>query len=393
MGLSQSVPAANEAVVAAVAGGALLLLLLRRRKPAADEPESRAEVAALYIHPVKSCAPVQLDAASLDRLGFVDDRRLMVVSAEPLGGNHSFVTQRQEPRLCLVRAELSAEVVRLSAPGKPLLAVPLRPPHPQSELRVRVWSDTGLRAVDLGEAAAAWLSSFLGAGAAAGPALPLRRAGAPIDPSPALPSARQAPTRSPTGGCGSSRAPPPPSPARSTRATRHSRCAGRGAGRRWASQTDSRCCSSAPPRSRRSTARSAPWPSRCRWDASGRTLSPRAACRLRRPSGRRCEGRRRPRGLRRARPVPQEDTWRRIRIGDMVFRVVKGCSRCKITTTDQATGEQGSLVGADGAPEPLSALRAAGRGVGSEVYFGQNLAHERPPPRHVAFDDHTVVFC
>jgi len=87
--------------------------------------------------------------------------------------------------------------------------------------------------------------------------------------------------------------------------------------------------------------------------------------------------------------VPQEDTWRRIRIGDMVFRVVKGCSRCKITTTDQATGEQGSLVGADGAPEPLSALRAAGRGVGSEVYFGQNLAHERPPPRHVAFDDHT----
>ena len=56
-------------------------------------------MAALYIHPVKSCAPVQLDAASLDRLGFVDDRRLMVVSAEPLGGNHSFVTQRQEPRL------------------------------------------------------------------------------------------------------------------------------------------------------------------------------------------------------------------------------------------------------------------------------------------------------
>mmetsp|Transcript_41716 Transcript_41716/g.138741 ORF Transcript_41716/g.138741 Transcript_41716/m.138741 type:complete len:167 (+) Transcript_41716:805-1305(+) len=76
----------------------------------------------------------------------------------------------------------------------------------------------------------------------------------------------------------------------------------------------------------------------------------------------------------------EEDTWRRIRIGDMVFRVVKGCSRCKITTTDQATGEQGSLVGADGAPEPLSALRAAGRGVGSEVYFGQNLVHEWPLP-------------
>ncbi|EOD35391.1 MOSC domain-containing protein [Emiliania huxleyi CCMP1516] len=331
MGLSQSVPAANEAVVAAVAGGALLLLLLRRRKPAADEPESRAEVAALYIHPVKSCAPVQLDAASLDRLGFVDDRRLMVVSAEPLGGNHSFVTQRQEPRLCLVRAELSAEVVRLSAPGKPLLAVPLRPPHPQSELRVRVWSDTGLRAVDLGEAAAAWLSSFLGA-----------------DEEP------------------------------------HRRV-------RLVS-----CASSS--FSRPLDARYAPLALRWAWGgpqvgfADGFPLLLISTASLEALNGS-LSAMAEPMPMGRFRPnivaAGCEDTWRRIRIGDMVFRVVKGCSRCKITTTDQATGEQGSLVGADGAPEPLSALRAAGRGVGSEVYFGQNLAHERPPPRHVAFDDHT----
>ncbi|MBZ5587590.1 MAG: MOSC domain-containing protein [Acidobacteriia bacterium] len=62
-----------------------------------------------------------------------------------------------------------------------------------------------------------------------------------------------------------------------------------------------------------------------------------------------------------------EDCWSRIRIGQVVFHVVKPCSRCSTTTVDQATGERGR--------EPLATL-ATYRRVGDKVMFGQNLMHE-----------------
>ncbi|WP_377272530.1 MOSC domain-containing protein [Peterkaempfera sp. SMS 1(5)a] len=68
-----------------------------------------------------------------------------------------------------------------------------------------------------------------------------------------------------------------------------------------------------------------------------------------------------------------EDGWRRIRVGEMLFRVVKPCSRCVITTTDQ---EAGIVRG----PEPLRAL-ARHRRFGKRLVFGQNLVPERPAGR------------
>ncbi len=62
-----------------------------------------------------------------------------------------------------------------------------------------------------------------------------------------------------------------------------------------------------------------------------------------------------------------EDGWRRIRIGPVVFHVVKPCRRCSTTTVDQATAERGR--------EPLATL-ASYRMVGGNVTFGQNLVHE-----------------
>jgi uncharacterized protein YcbX len=43
----------------------------------------------------------------------------------------------------------------------------------------------------------------------------------------------------------------------------------------------------------------------------------------------------------------EEDTWAKLRVGSpggseqVTFRGVKPCDRCKVTTTDQATGEVG----------------------------------------------------
>lgn len=64
-----------------------------------------------------------------------------------------------------------------------------------------------------------------------------------------------------------------------------------------------------------------------------------------------------------------EDGWRRIRIGDLSFRVAKPCSRCVIPTVDIDTGERGR--------EPLATLIRYRRR-DNKVYFGQNLLHDGP---------------
>jgi uncharacterized protein YcbX len=63
-----------------------------------------------------------------------------------------------------------------------------------------------------------------------------------------------------------------------------------------------------------------------------------------------------------------EDAWRKIRIGDSGFRVVKPCSRCVITTVDPETGKRAGA-------EPLATLSRF-RKEGSKVLFGQNLIHD-----------------
>jgi uncharacterized protein YcbX len=65
-----------------------------------------------------------------------------------------------------------------------------------------------------------------------------------------------------------------------------------------------------------------------------------------------------------------EDTWKRVRIGEVVFRCAGPCARCIVTTTDQATGERGV--------EPLRTLAQFRRNPAepSHVNFGQNLVHE-----------------
>jgi uncharacterized protein len=61
-----------------------------------------------------------------------------------------------------------------------------------------------------------------------------------------------------------------------------------------------------------------------------------------------------------------EDTWRRIRIGDVECDVVKPCARCVVTTIDPATAATGV--------EPLRTLATYRRWDG-KVWFGQNVIH------------------
>ncbi len=64
-----------------------------------------------------------------------------------------------------------------------------------------------------------------------------------------------------------------------------------------------------------------------------------------------------------------EDDWKKIKIGEYVFHVVKPCSRCIVTTIDQRTGRK---MG----EEPLKTLnkiRSFVIGGKRKVLFGQNL--------------------
>jgi uncharacterized protein len=60
----------------------------------------------------------------------------------------------------------------------------------------------------------------------------------------------------------------------------------------------------------------------------------------------------------------EEDEWKRVRIGDLDFEIVKPCARCVLTTVDPATGQKGA--------EPLKTL-ASYRRVNNKVLFGQNM--------------------
>ncbi len=67
-----------------------------------------------------------------------------------------------------------------------------------------------------------------------------------------------------------------------------------------------------------------------------------------------------------------EDDWKKIRIGEAIFHVVKPCARCVITTIDQSNGVKTGV-------EPLKTLaayRIPKRSVKKKILFGQYLIAE-----------------
>jgi len=110
-------------------------------------------IAALHVYPVKSCAGVALDEVLLVETGFEFDRAWMLVDADG-----EFVTQRELPRLALIRCELRHADLVLRAPGMLALHLPLD--TVEAPTRVRVWDDE-VAAYGMGALAARWCSDFL----------------------------------------------------------------------------------------------------------------------------------------------------------------------------------------------------------------------------------------
>ncbi len=116
--------------------------------------EQTVSIAGLYVHPVKSCARIAVDQAVVIETGLEWDRQWMVVDE-----SGEFVSQREAPRLALVRPTLRANDLVLRAPG--MLGLHLALDTIERETRVRVWHDE-VDAGDMGDLAAQWFSDFLG---------------------------------------------------------------------------------------------------------------------------------------------------------------------------------------------------------------------------------------
>jgi len=112
------------------------------------------KLSSLHIYPVKSCAGLSLQQASMEPEGISGDRRWMVTD---LGGQ--FLTQRTHPALARLSAHITDTGLTLSLDGD-LMQVE----HPTSpRLDVVVWRDS-VNAALSDPATNRWLSAKLGTG-------------------------------------------------------------------------------------------------------------------------------------------------------------------------------------------------------------------------------------
>lgn len=250
-------------------------------------------LSALYRYPLKSGRGETLQHIGLDKLGLDGDRRWMLVDE----ASGRFLSQRAMPQMSQLSALWNADGgLTLSASGFASMDVPV--PGVAAQLRgVTLWRDTW-RVPDAGDAAAAWVSDFIGK-----------------------------PTRL---------VHMPPERARST-------AAGYGKDDDQVAFADG-------------------FPLLLIGQAAVDDVSRRIG---------------RPMEMLRFRPnlvieggeAFAEDSWQRLRIGDVEFRVVKPCSRCILTTIDPRTGARNADR------EPLATLKTY-RERDGDILFGQNLVGE-----------------
>lgn len=118
------------------------------------ESDLSGTIARLFVYPIKSCAGIEVQEALLTETGLDLDRAWMVV--DPKG---QLITQREQPRMALIRPQLKSEEMVLRAPG--MLALHVGIDVVEEPMSVTVWRDT-VAAWGMGAVAAQWFTDFLG---------------------------------------------------------------------------------------------------------------------------------------------------------------------------------------------------------------------------------------
>uniref|UniRef100_A0A4W3JJ23 Molybdenum cofactor sulfurase n=1 Tax=Callorhinchus milii TaxID=7868 RepID=A0A4W3JJ23_CALMI len=116
----------------------------------------------IYLYPVKSCAAFEVKKWPIGKHGLLFDRTWMIVNQ-----NGVCVSQKQEPRLCLIHPHIDLEqgIMTISAEGMDPIMVPLEEgdgkQFPFQACQSKVCGDR-VEGLDCGEKVAAWISIFLG---------------------------------------------------------------------------------------------------------------------------------------------------------------------------------------------------------------------------------------
>jgi uncharacterized protein YcbX len=247
------------------------------------------QVSEVNVYPVKSCGGTSLVESRIDARGFVNDRRWLVVNERC-----HFQTQREIARMALIKPQVDELSLRLTAPEIDDFELPAD--QGGQRVEVKIWKDSGVGAIDQGDEAAEWLSTFL---------------------------------------------------KRKVRLVRFADDYFRQVSQTYA------------PRETDQVGFADGYPFLFISEASLEDLNTRLAEPL--PMNRF-----RPNIVIRGAEPYAEDKWKVVRIGDVLFDVVKSCARCAITTTNQATAERGK--------EPLKTL-ATYRNEERGAMFGQNVIH------------------
>lgn len=111
------------------------------------------QVEQLWTYPIKSCAGWRVPRTVLHPTGLEWDRAWMLVDE-----TGEFVSQRDWPRMALIRPEVHSGWLQVQAPGMLTLQVGLD--CDGLRRRVRVWDDE-VWAFDMGDTAAQWFTDFL----------------------------------------------------------------------------------------------------------------------------------------------------------------------------------------------------------------------------------------
>jgi uncharacterized protein YcbX len=111
-------------------------------------------VASVHVHPIKSCAGVAASDSLLIETGLEFDRAWMVADAQGQP-----ITQREVPRMALIRPTLRHDDMVLRAPG--MLALHVALDRVETATRASVWG-TEVKAFEMGALAAQWFTDYLG---------------------------------------------------------------------------------------------------------------------------------------------------------------------------------------------------------------------------------------
>jgi uncharacterized protein YcbX len=267
------------------------------------------EVKQLYIYPIKSCQGISLDQGVVTPKGFLGDRQFMLVDAQ---GN--FLTQRQYPLLATIQVKISDDSLILnctnSLRGKANNSFRFQPTLEGKQLKVKIWSDRTM-GIDQGNDVANWFQNAL--------QLPLNAKCRLVRQSDQYPRAIDAKYRT---------------------------------------------------KSDQKVSFADGYPFLLTNTASLSELNRRLQEKYPEQNQQVPMNRFRPNIVMETNEPFIEGTWETLKIGKVIFRIVKPCSRCIVTTTNQTNGERNRLN------EPLATLSDFRQVKNQGILFGENMLPE-----------------